>query len=112
MLRALRPRGTYEAHIAALRSAFDEDPIAAVAILGALAAPLLSPLDAPNFAIHFPGRVVARQNVDRQDRRERLRQSKLGTVDRFLEQYGNRYGATRGDANGSPPMLRRGRRRR
>ncbi len=55
ILRALKPRGTYPAHLAALRSAFAEDPIAALGILGALSAPLLKPLGAPNFAVHFYG---------------------------------------------------------
>jgi hypothetical protein len=55
MLAALKPRGDYDAHVEALRSAFDADPVAAITILGALAAPLLGPLGAPNFAIHLPG---------------------------------------------------------
>ncbi len=55
ILAALRPRGSHEQHVDALRRAFDEDPLAAVAILGALAAPLLAPLGAPNFAINFHG---------------------------------------------------------
>lgn len=55
ILAALRPRGNAEKHVAALRAAFDEDALAAVAILGALAAPLLAPLGAPNFAINFHG---------------------------------------------------------
>jgi len=55
MIAALRPRGTFDAHLEALRSAFDEDPLAALAIVAALAAPLLQPLGAPNFAVNFFG---------------------------------------------------------
>ncbi len=55
MIKALRPKGKHGAHFEAVRAAFDEDPIAAIAILGALAAPLLEPLGAPNFAINFHG---------------------------------------------------------
>jgi hypothetical protein len=55
MIAALRPRGDSGAHFEAIRAAFDADPIAAVAILGALAAPLLEPLGAPNFAINLHG---------------------------------------------------------
>lgn len=52
---ALAPRGTLEGHVAALRRAWDASPVAACAIAGALAAPLLEPLRAPNFAIHLVG---------------------------------------------------------
>ena len=55
MLRALKPRGSFDAHKNALKRAFEEDPICALMILGSLAAPLLKPLKAPNFAIHLYG---------------------------------------------------------
>lgn len=48
-------RGTLEAHAAALKRAWLESPIAAAAICAAFAAPLLEPLDAPNFALHLTG---------------------------------------------------------
>lgn len=52
---AMRPRGSYEAHLSALQQAFAADPVCAAMICGALAAPLLLPLSAPNFAVHLPG---------------------------------------------------------
>jgi hypothetical protein len=53
---ALAPRGdSLQAHIDALRRAWEADPICAAMIAGALAAPLLEPLGVPNFAIHLPG---------------------------------------------------------
>jgi hypothetical protein len=52
---ALAPRGTLEAHLDALRRAWAADSVCAAMICGALAAPLLEPLGAPNFAIHLPG---------------------------------------------------------
>lgn len=55
IIKALKPRGKFDAHASALRAAFAEDTVAAIAILGALAAPLLEPLGAPNFAINFHG---------------------------------------------------------
>ena len=55
LVKALTPRGTLEGHENALRRAYVSSPTAAVAILGALGAPLLRPLGAPNFAVHFPG---------------------------------------------------------
>lgn len=55
MVAALTPRGTLEAHVDALRRAWDASPVAACAIAGALATPLLQPLAAPNFAIHLWG---------------------------------------------------------
>lgn len=55
MFSALAPRGSLREHIAALRRAWEADPICAAMIAGALAAPLLEPLNAPNFAIHLPG---------------------------------------------------------
>lgn len=55
ILAALRTRGTLDAHLEALRDTFVEDRLAAVAILAALAAPLLQPLAAPNFAVNFFG---------------------------------------------------------
>lgn len=55
ILCALAPKGTLDAHRAALAKAFDEDSQAALMILSALAAPLLRPLRAPNFGIHLAG---------------------------------------------------------
>jgi hypothetical protein len=52
---ALKPRGELSKHIAALRRAWQADPVAAAIICGAACAPLLEPLGAPNFAIHLPG---------------------------------------------------------
>lgn len=52
---ALSPRGDKDKHLDALRRAWAADPVAAAMICGALAAPLLEPLGAPNFAIHLPG---------------------------------------------------------
>lgn len=52
---ALRQKGTLQEHIAALKAAWSESSIAAAAICAAFAAPLLEPLDAPNFALHLPG---------------------------------------------------------
>jgi hypothetical protein len=55
MFESLAPRGDIGRHTAALRRAWDADPICAAMIAGALAATLLEPLGAPNFAIHLPG---------------------------------------------------------
>lgn len=55
MLSALRPKGSLQAHRAALKRAFDEDPVCALMILASLAAPLVKPLGAPNFGIHLFG---------------------------------------------------------
>jgi hypothetical protein len=55
LLEALTPRGDLDAHIAALREAFNTDPICAAMICEALAAPLLGPMSAANFAVHLPG---------------------------------------------------------
>ena len=55
LVRPIRSSGTEEAHLDALRQAFAADRVAATVICGALAAPLLHPLGAPNFAIHLPG---------------------------------------------------------
>lgn len=55
MIEALRPRGSAAAHLDALRRAFGEDPIAALAILAALCAPLLRKLGAPNFGFNLYG---------------------------------------------------------
>jgi hypothetical protein len=52
---ALRPRGDIEGHLAALRAAWSASPVCAAIICGALAAPLLEPLRAPNFAVHLIG---------------------------------------------------------
>jgi hypothetical protein len=48
-------KGTLEAHLGALRAAWSEDPVAAVAICASFAAPLLKVFGAPNFAVHLPG---------------------------------------------------------
>ena len=55
LLRALTPKGTFAAHLEALRAAFDEEPIAAISILCALSAPLLRKLGAPNFGLNLYG---------------------------------------------------------
>lgn len=52
---ALKPRGDGALHLDALRRAWAADPVVAAVICGALAATLLEPLGAPNFAIHLPG---------------------------------------------------------
>lgn len=55
MFGALAPRGDATKHLEALRRAFAADPICAAVMCGVLAATLLEPLGAPNFAIHLPG---------------------------------------------------------
>jgi hypothetical protein len=55
LLKALTPRGEFDAHVAALRQAFDADPICAAAICASLAAPLLKPFNRDNFGMHLPG---------------------------------------------------------
>lgn len=52
---ALRPRGYFDDHLAALRKAWAASPVCAAMICGALAAPLLEPLHAQNFAVHLIG---------------------------------------------------------
>jgi len=52
---AMKPRGTLEGHLRALRKAWAADSVCAVAICAAFAATLLEPLRAPNFAVHLPG---------------------------------------------------------
>lgn len=52
---ALKPRGDLEGHLAALRAAWVASPVCAAMICGALAAPLLEPLRASNFAVHLIG---------------------------------------------------------
>lgn len=54
-LDALKPIGNLEAHKAALKVFFETDEISAIKYLAALAAPLLEPLKAPNFAVHLYG---------------------------------------------------------
>ena len=55
ILSALKPKGTLDAHRAALVDAFETDPICAVSILVALSAPLLRRLGAPNYGFHLYG---------------------------------------------------------
>lgn len=55
MFGALRPRGSLAGHLDALRIAWAADPVCAAMICGALAATLLEPLGAPNFAISLSG---------------------------------------------------------
>lgn len=55
MFGALTARGSLRAHVAALRTAWEADPVCAAVICGAVAATLLEPLGAPNFAIHLTG---------------------------------------------------------
>jgi len=52
---SLGRKGSPAAHIDALRRTWQSDLTAAVMIAGALAAPLLKGICAPNFAIHLPG---------------------------------------------------------
>lgn len=55
LFAALKPRGTLEAHVEALRAAWQADPVCAVMISASLAAPLLYIVGASNFAVHLPG---------------------------------------------------------
>jgi hypothetical protein len=55
MFGALASRGTLAGAVAALKRAFDADPVCAAVICAAVAAPLLGPLGASNFAVHLPG---------------------------------------------------------
>lgn len=55
LARALHTMGEYDEQLDVLRRAWEASPIAAVAIAGALAAPMLKPLAAPLFAIHLAG---------------------------------------------------------
>jgi len=55
ILAALRPRGAFEKHRAALRRAFDVDALAAMSILVSLSAPLLRKLGAPNYGYNLFG---------------------------------------------------------
>jgi hypothetical protein len=55
MFGSLAPRGTFEAHLAALKRAWSADPVCAAMIAAALAATLLEPLGATNFAVHLVG---------------------------------------------------------
>jgi hypothetical protein len=52
---ALRPHGDFDGHVAGLQRAWAASPLCAAMVCGALAAPLLEPLHAPNFAIHLIG---------------------------------------------------------
>lgn len=55
MTAALQVAGEQERHFEAVRRAFAADVICATVILGALAAPVLRGLGAPNGAVHLPG---------------------------------------------------------
>src|SRR3954470_998022 len=55
LFTALKPRGCFDDHLAALRKAWAASPVCAAMICGALAAPLLEPLQAQNFAVHLIG---------------------------------------------------------
>jgi hypothetical protein len=55
LLKALTPRGDFDAHTVALRKAFDADPICAAAICASLGAPLLKPFNQANFGVHLVG---------------------------------------------------------
>jgi hypothetical protein len=52
---ALKPRGTLEAHLVALREAWAASDLMRLTICAALAAPLLTPLGVPGFALHLCG---------------------------------------------------------
>ena len=51
----LKPAEGLRAHVEALAAAWKADPVCATVIAGALAAPLLEPLQVPNFALHLLG---------------------------------------------------------
>lgn len=53
--RGLHTAGSYDAHLAALRRAWEASPVCAVAIAASLAAPVLRALAAPIFAVHLAG---------------------------------------------------------
>jgi hypothetical protein len=55
MFASLEPRGTFEAHLQALKRAWVAEPTAAAVQCAALAATLLEVLNAPNFAVHLAG---------------------------------------------------------
>lgn len=55
MFSALEPRGDLEKHLQALRRGWAAEPTCAAVMCAVLAAPLLEPLNAPNFAVHLPG---------------------------------------------------------
>lgn len=55
LVRAFDAKGTYEAHLDALRRAWEAEPLAALMICASLAAPLLRHLGAPDFAVHLAG---------------------------------------------------------
>lgn len=55
MFAALEPRGTFDAHLSALRRAWAAERTCAITMCAALAATLLEVLDAPNFAVHLVG---------------------------------------------------------
>ena len=55
LVHPIHTAGSPEAHLDVLRRAFAADRVAATAIMGALAAPLLRCVSAPNFAIHLAG---------------------------------------------------------
>lgn len=55
IVSGLGARGKLETQLEALRAAWAADPIAAVTICGALAAPLLKPIGASGFAVHLVG---------------------------------------------------------
>jgi hypothetical protein len=55
LFASLAPRGSFEAHLASLKRAWAAEPTCAMVMCAALAAPLLEPLGAPNFAVHLAG---------------------------------------------------------
>jgi hypothetical protein len=55
LTRVLTPRGSVEAHTAALRAAWVASPLMRVAICAALAAPMLGPLGMRGFGVHLCG---------------------------------------------------------
>lgn len=52
---ALTPRGSFDAHLEALREAWSASPVLRLLICAALAVPMLERLGAPNFAVHLCG---------------------------------------------------------
>lgn len=55
LFASLEARGTFDAHLLALKRGWQAEPTCALIMCAALAAPLLEPLTAANFAVHLAG---------------------------------------------------------
>ncbi len=55
LFAALKPRGTLDAHLRALRAAWAADPVCAAMVCASFATALLEPLGASNFGVHLSG---------------------------------------------------------